>query len=103
MNDETRLVDDWSCPDAGVCPTCGDVGRSEPPNWRAWVDAHNTYRCMHGVPGLSWKTGVSNKAKKEFFGAPKALEGRGWKFDDMGESNNKIVHEISTSYKQKVG
>jgi len=29
----------------------------------AWLTAHNKYRCMHGVPSLSWSSAVAKKAQ----------------------------------------
>jgi len=30
----------------------------------AWLTAHNKYRCMHGVPNLSWSSAVAAKAQE---------------------------------------
>ena len=54
------LPGDWSCP-AEMCPSggCRDaVNQGYNPlgggNASDWLIAHNTYRCMHNLPGLSW-------------------------------------------------
>jgi len=51
-------------PTPSTTPTTGGGGTTAPEGWQQSVlTKHNVYRCMHGVPLLTWSQGAANKAQ----------------------------------------
>merc|ERR1719428_1495883 len=49
---------------------CLDPGENckedAPGEWKAWVDIHNVYRCMHDVPPVQWSNAMYTNVKNVF-------------------------------------
>jgi len=58
----------WTCPKGGGCPGGKCTG-----DWKAFVQAHNVYRCMHDAKPLHWSEPVYQDALKTFKTAKKMV------------------------------
>jgi len=57
----------FSIPTNGGCASDTCDGDFE---WQEWITAHNLYRCMHGIPPVSWNKDMYIKVSWEFYNNP---------------------------------
>ncbi len=83
----------WSCP-ASLCPSggCTDAVTSgknagSGGTWKDWLLAHNTWRCLHDLPGVSWNNADFEKAWPHFEPATTMVHSpNAFRSDSQGEN-----------------